>query len=131
MKDFHLGCWLLSYNLSNISAKLVISLKYNIIFAKFLEILLDNDVTSPHTNDRWQSKINSEVIWYFIKDTISPKCFLKMHLENSWNTLGLTKSIETIKLYKRSFCRCYSLCFSISMVSHSWKKLMWKDVKIS
>ena len=121
MKYFDLGCWLLSYDLSNISAKLVISLKYNIIFAKFLEILLDNDVTSPHTNDRWQSKINSEVIWYFIKDTISPKCFLKMHLENSWNTLGLTKSIETIKLYKRSFCRCYSLCFSISMVSHSWK----------
>ena len=52
MKDFHLGCWLLIYDFSNISAKLVISLKYNIIFTKFLEILLDNDVTSPHTNDR-------------------------------------------------------------------------------
>ena len=27
----------------------------------------------------------------------------------------LKKSIETIKLYHRSFCRCYSLCFYISM----------------
>ena len=45
--------------------------------------------------------------------------FLKMHWKNSAR-LGfrwLTKSIETIKLYKRSFSRCYSLCFYISMVS--------------
>ena len=44
--------------------------------------------------------------------------FLKMHRKNS-TRLGfrwLTKSIETIKLYKRSFCRCYSLCFYISML---------------
>ena len=27
----------------------------------------------------------------------------------------LTKSIETIKLYKRSFSHCYSLCLYISM----------------
>ena len=27
----------------------------------------------------------------------------------------LIKLIETIKLYNRSFCRCYFLCFSISM----------------
>ena len=39
----------LGYDLSNISAKLVVSLKHNIIFAKFLEIPLDNNVTSSHT----------------------------------------------------------------------------------
>ena len=48
MKDFHLLTWLLSYDLSNISAKLVISLKHNIDFVKFLEILLDNNITSSH-----------------------------------------------------------------------------------
>ena len=40
MKDFHLCGWLLSYDL------LVTSLKHNIIFAKFLEILLYNNVAS-------------------------------------------------------------------------------------
>ena len=49
MKDFHLYGWLLSYDHSKISAK---SLKHNIIFAKFLEILLDNNVTSSHTHIR-------------------------------------------------------------------------------
>ena len=62
MKDFHLCGWLLSYDLSKISAKLVISLKHNIIFAKFLEILLDNNVTSLHTHIRSQSKNQLEVI---------------------------------------------------------------------
>ena len=38
MKDFHLCGWLLSYDLSKISAKLAVSLKHNIIFAKFLDI---------------------------------------------------------------------------------------------
>ena len=50
MRDFHLDSWLLSYDLSKISTKLVISLKYNKIFARFIEILLDNDVTSSHTH---------------------------------------------------------------------------------
>ena len=42
MKDFHLRGWLLSSDFLKISVKLVISIKHNIIFAKFLEILLDN-----------------------------------------------------------------------------------------
>ena len=45
--------------------------------------------------------------------------FLKMHYKNS-TRLGfrwLTKSVEIIKLYKRSFSRCYSLCFYISMIA--------------
>ena len=55
-------------------------LKHNIIFAKFLEILLDNNVTSLHTHVRSQSKNQLEVIWvnifqFFIKGPISPKCF--------------------------------------------------------
>ena len=50
MKDFHLYGRLLGYDLSEISAKLVISLKHSIIFAKSLEILLDNNVNSCHTH---------------------------------------------------------------------------------
>ena len=50
MKDFHLCGWLLSYDLSKISIKLVISLKYNIGFAKFFEILLGNNITASHTH---------------------------------------------------------------------------------
>ena len=45
----------------------------------------------------------------------------KKFLKNS-TRLGfrwLTKSIETIKLCKRSFSRCYSLCFYISMVKQN------------
>ena len=62
MKDFHLCDCLLSYDFSKISAKLVISLKHNIIFAKFIEILLDNNLTSSHTHIAWPSKNESEVI---------------------------------------------------------------------
>ena len=46
----------------------------------------------------------------------------KMPLKKHWKTstcLGfrwLTKSVETIKLDKRSFCGSYSLCFCISMI---------------
>ena len=54
--------WLISYDLSKISAKLVVSVKRNIIFAKFLEILLDNNVTSSHTRIRCQNKNHLEVI---------------------------------------------------------------------
>ena len=42
----------------------------------------------------------------------------RIHWKNS-TRLGfrwLAKSVETIKFYKRSFSRCYSLCFCISMV---------------
>ena len=61
MKDFHLSDWLRSYDLSEISTKLVISLKHNIIVTKFLEILLDNNVTSWQTHIREQSKNHLEV----------------------------------------------------------------------
>ena len=44
MKDFHLCSWLLSSDLSKISGKLAIYLKHNIIFAKFREVLLDNNL---------------------------------------------------------------------------------------
>ena len=102
-----------------------LSLKYNAIFAKFLEILLDNNVTSLHTHIRWQSKNYSEVIWvyifrFFIKGIFInlTKMVLKLHWKNS-TPLGfrwLTKSIQTTKLHERRFCRCYSLCFCISVV---------------
>ena len=122
MKDFYLCGWLLSYHLSKMSARLVISLKHNIIFGKFIEMLLHNNVTFSHTHIRWRCKNHSEVIWvyifrFFIKGTISPKMFLKMHWKNSTRVgfRWLMKSIEPIKLCKRSFCRCYSLCFHISM----------------
>ena len=53
MNDFHLYGWLLSYDLSKISAKLVISLKHNIIFAEFLGIMLGNNVAFLQTHIRW------------------------------------------------------------------------------
>ena len=56
MKDFHLCGWLLSYDLSKTSAK-VISLKHNIVFAKFRETLLDNNLTSSHTHIADKAKI--------------------------------------------------------------------------
>ena len=52
MKDFHLCGWLFSYDLLEISAKLTISLKHKIILEKFLEIQLDNNVTSSLTHIR-------------------------------------------------------------------------------
>ena len=61
MKNFHLCSWFLSYDLSKISAKLLISLKQNIIFVKFIEILLDNKVTSSRTHIR-KAKNDFEVI---------------------------------------------------------------------
>ena len=130
MKDFHLCGWLLCYDLSKISAKLVISLKHNIIFAKFIEILLNNNVTSSHTHICRQNINHSEVIWvyifrFFIKGTISPKCFWKHSGKNS-TRLGfrwLTKSIETIQLYKRSFCRRYP-CVFIFLWSYHWKSVI-------
>ena len=60
------------------------------------------------------------------------KIILKVRLKNSTH-LGfrwLTKLIETIKLYNRSFCRCYSFCFYISMMRPTlmqcfFSVLMW------
>ena len=80
MEDFHLCSWLISYDLSKISAKLAITLKHNIILVRFPEILLDNNVTSSPTHIRWQSKDILEVILvyilrFFIKGTILPNCF--------------------------------------------------------
>ena len=37
MKDFHLCSWLISYDLSKISAKLVISLKHNVVLQNFVK----------------------------------------------------------------------------------------------
>ena len=45
-KGFPLCSWLLSYDLSKISAKLAIHLKHKLIFASILEILFGNNVTS-------------------------------------------------------------------------------------
>ena len=62
MTDFHLCNWLLSNDPLKIFAKLVIYLKHNIIFAKFLEIMLDNNATSSLTHSWLQSKNHLEVI---------------------------------------------------------------------
>ena len=66
MKDFHLFSWLLSYDLSKISAKLVNSAKHNIVFAKFFEILLDKNIISSHTHIHLQNKNHLEVISVYI-----------------------------------------------------------------
>ena len=43
MKKFHVCNWFPSHNHFKISA--ILAIKYNIIFADFLEMLLDNNVT--------------------------------------------------------------------------------------
>ena len=62
---WRISIYAFGYDLSKILAKLVISVKHNIIFAKFLEMLLDNNITSSHTYIRWQSKNHLEVIWVY------------------------------------------------------------------
>ena len=99
MKDFHLCGWLLSYDLSKTSAKLVISLKHNIFFAKFCEILLDNNIIGYTHSLTKQKSFGSYLSLYF---PIFYTC-----LDFRW----LTKSIETIKLYKRSFSPLFFLVF--------------------
>ena len=129
MKDFHLRSWLLSYDLSKISVKLVISLKHNIIFAKVLEIALGNKViffTYTHSLTK-QKSFGSLLSVYFpilYQRYYLIKMFLKMHWKNSMRPVfkWLTKLLEIIKLYKRSFCRCYSLRFYISMFSWTIQK---------
>ena len=114
MKDFHLCGWLLSYDLSKISAKLVISLKHNIIFAKFLEILLDNSVTPSHTHIQWQSKNYLEAIWvyisrFFIKGTISLFFGTREYVEQDpiWH--------ETLKIYQTRLEHWCTFLWSINM----------------
>ena len=106
--------------LNFLTFKLVISLKHNIIFAKFLKMLLDNNWTSLHTHIRLQSKNRFGVnwvyiFWFFVNLT---KMFLKMYCKTSkrMSFRWLTKSIETINRYKRSFSLSYSLFFYISML---------------
>ena len=67
MKDFDAGNWLISYDSLNISVILAISsVKYNIIFGKFLVIVLsNNNVTSLGTHARLQWS-HSQVIWIYI-----------------------------------------------------------------
>ena len=68
MKHFHFSSWLLNYDLSKISAELVMSLKQNVVFAKFREMLFDNNLTSSYTHIRWQSKNHLEVICVIFSD---------------------------------------------------------------
>ena len=77
---------MLSCDTLKISVLLAVSLTHNIIFAKFLKILLSNNVISSRTNVRWQNKSHSEVIWvqifrFLIKSSTSSKYFLKYTLE--------------------------------------------------
>ena len=62
MKDFHVCNELLEYVPFKISVILVISLKHNIIFAKFFQILLENNAVSLRTYALGQSNNNCEVI---------------------------------------------------------------------
>ena len=68
MKHFHFSSWLLNYDLSKISAELVMSLKQNVVFGKFREMLFDNNLTSSYTHIRWQSKNHLEVICVIFSD---------------------------------------------------------------
>ena len=56
-----------TYDLSKISAKLAISLKHNIIFAKFLEIQLDNNINFfAYTHSLTKQKsLRSHISLYF------------------------------------------------------------------
>ena len=56
----------LVYDPLKIFAKLVIYLKHNMIFAKFFEILLDNNVTSSLMHIWLQSKNHLKVIKVYI-----------------------------------------------------------------
>ena len=73
MKDFHLCGWLLSYDFSKISAKLVISLIRNKVFAKFFEIMLRNNVTSSHTPRKfyiWDGMSTIKCLFWNANDSI-------------------------------------------------------------
>ena len=109
MKDFHFSGWLLGYDLSKIVVKLAISLKHNI-----LEILLDNNLfvdetkiigkSSEFTHSDFLLKVSHQTVFKNAPEKFNARRFYV-----------LTKPIETIKLYNRSFFRCYSLCSYMSM----------------
>ena len=124
-----------------------ISLKHGIIVAKVLKILLDSNVTFSRTLVLWENKYHSEVIFVYIFNFYErhyvTKIFLERHFRNSTRVdfRWLTKSIEIFTLDNRSFCRCNSLRFFISMVLPttygikykiaslqicSWEKMFWK-----
>ena len=84
IKRFNLCSWLLSYDHSKIFAKLVMPLKHNKILARFLKILLGNNITSSHTHICWKNKSLSEVVTYifrfFIKGTIFKNALEKFNM---------------------------------------------------
>ena len=112
MKNFHLCYWLLSYDLPMISVKLAISLKYNLLFAKFNDILLDNSVTSSFTRMLMkQTSFGSHLSLYFqifYLRLYLTKLILKMQLKNSAR-LGfrlLTKSLSFMIEVSAVVLRC-------------------------
>ena len=86
MKEFYLCSWLLSYDLSKISVKLVISLKHNIIFAEFLEILLYNNVLHHLHTFVDEAKIIRKSFEFIFSEfslkTLSQQTVFKNALEN-------------------------------------------------
>ena len=69
-----------------ISAILAIIFKHNNIFANFLEILLDKNVTSTPPHVRWQSKNLSVCFPYFNYRYYFTKIFLRMFINISFYT---------------------------------------------
>ena len=69
-----------------ISAILAIIFKHNNIFANFLEILLDNSITSTRSHVRWQSKNLSVYFPNFNCRYCVTKIFLKMFINISFYT---------------------------------------------
>ena len=49
MKNYHECYWLLGYETLKIFVIVAITLKHYVLFAKFLKILLENNVASPRT----------------------------------------------------------------------------------
>ena len=68
MKDFLVSNRLFTYDLLEILAILAISLKENIIFAKFIEELLDNNVTSARTHVADKPKIILKLFEFTFSD---------------------------------------------------------------
>ena len=77
-KGFPLCSWLLSYDLSKISAKLAIHLKHKLIFASVLEILLGNNVTSSVRHIR---KSFQFIFYDLLLKALSHETFFKNALE--------------------------------------------------
>ena len=103
----------------SLSTRILIVTFYEIAIKYESELKTQQVLLDISTN---QAKINWKsfecVFSYILLKANLTKLILKMHLKNS-TRLGfrwLMKSTETIKLYNRSFCRCYSLFFYISMI---------------